>query len=224
MRCGAGIRYRPCTGRHGRRRPSEAICIMEYTSTSTVTVNGHESALRETFDVRHLERLPLGLSYVEQAGYIDQLLRRPPLAEGCDFSVDATGVGLAVADLFDYVSFMPNRILITGGNRQSRAGPRIWHVPKSILISTLDAKLHSGELRFAKALRDAPAMRDELRNFRSSVSNAGNFSFEARNGASDDLVLAVAMATWGFARRKAPPAVIARATFIRDDNPPRSEP
>ena len=34
-------------------------------------------------------------------------------------------------------------------------------MPKSLLVSTLDAKLHCGELRFAKELLAAEALRDD---------------------------------------------------------------
>jgi hypothetical protein len=36
----------------------------------------------------------------------------------------------------------------------------------------LDDKLHTGELRFAKELREAPAMESELKDFRRHVSEA----------------------------------------------------
>jgi hypothetical protein len=37
-------------------------------------------------------------------------------------------------------------------------------------------------LRFAKELREAPAMESELKDFRRHVSEAGRYSFEARSG------------------------------------------
>jgi hypothetical protein len=77
---------------------------------------------------------------------------------------------------------------MTGGRRYSAS--------KSHLVSMLEAKLHTGELRFAKELREAPAMESELKDFRWHVSEAGRYSFEARGGTHDDLVLAVAIALW----------------------------
>jgi hypothetical protein len=46
-------------------------------------------------------------------------------------------------------------------------------VSKSVLISTVDAMLHTGELRFAAALTEAGAMRDELLDFRRHLGAAG---------------------------------------------------
>jgi hypothetical protein len=42
----------------------------------------------------------------------------------------------------------------------------------------------------------------ELKDFRRHVSEAGRYSFQARTGAHDDLVLAVAIAAWRAVRKK----------------------
>jgi hypothetical protein len=69
-------------------------------------------------------------------------------------------------------------------------------VPKSLLVSTLDAKLHCGELRFSNELLAAEALKDELQNFQRTVSQTGRLLFEHRSGRHDDLVFAVAIALW----------------------------
>ncbi|HSM19780.1 MAG TPA: hypothetical protein VK844_05370, partial [Hyphomicrobiales bacterium] len=60
----------------------------------------------------------------------------------------------------------------------------------------LQAMLHSGELKIAEALPEAPALVKELQDFRVSFTGAGHAIFNARTGAHDDLVLAVAIAAW----------------------------
>jgi hypothetical protein len=45
-------------------------------------------------------------------------------------------------------------------------------------------------------------MESELKDFRRHVSEAGRYSFEARSGAHDDLVLAVAIALWRATKKK----------------------
>lgn len=177
----------------------------------------------ETFDVVHLARLPLGLSYVEQVEEVRRLLDRPPLCGthkvggytnastidrlNCELVIDATGVGRAVADLFTARYIDPIQVTITAGTEQSSAGLRRYHVPKGVLISMLDARLHTGDLRFAAELQEAAAMREELRDFRRKVSVAGRYSYEARVGRHDDLVLAVGIGLWMFVGRpKAPTA------------------
>lgn len=78
--------------------------------------------------------------------------------------------------------------------------------------STLDARLHTGELRFAADLTEAGAMANELRDFRRKVSAAGRFSYEARVGQHDDLVLAVAIGLWTIVGRPKSP-VAAFSTY-----------
>jgi hypothetical protein len=87
-------------------------------------------------------------------------------------------------------------VQITAGNEVTAVAPRRWNVSKTVLISTVDAALHTGELKFASALSDAEAMRDELKDFRRKLSDAGRASYAARTGAHDDLVLSVAIACW----------------------------
>ena len=65
-------------------------------------------------------------------------------------------------------------------------------------------------------------METELKDFRRHVSEAGRYSFAARSGQHDDLVLAVAIALWrattkkpDFARPSTPPRVIHEAPKVR---------
>jgi hypothetical protein len=199
----------------GQSTDPTAICVMEHVKSAEVSWKGKEKPAGETFDVRYLQRLPLGLSYVEQVAEIARLLGRPPLSSGCEFAIDETGVGRPVGDIFNNAGMKPIRITITGGDSQSGKGLRRWHVPKGILISALDARLHTGELRFASELAEAGAMAEELKDFRRSVSAAGRYSYDARVGKHDDLVLAVALTLWVFVGRpKMPVAQVSKAHLI----------
>jgi hypothetical protein len=149
----------------------------------------------ERFYVRYLERLPLGMSYLTQVGRVAEVLKRPWLAADYKFLVDETGVGRTVADLFDGAGLRPTRITITAGHEVTQSCGD-YHVPKSVLISTVDARLHSGELRVAEECREAETLRNELKDFQSKRTSSGYVSFNARDGAHDDLVLAVSMALW----------------------------
>lgn len=149
----------------------------------------------EHFDVRHLERLPLGMPYPSQVQYVATLLGRPPLV-GAKLVIDETGVGRPVGDLLDQAGLRPNRVTITAGLESTQHGGNSFHVPKGLLISGVDARLHTGELRIAAAIRDAPALQEELKDFQRKVSDAGRATYNARTGAHDDLVLAVAIALW----------------------------
>jgi hypothetical protein len=191
----------------GQSSDPTAIAVLEHSTTFFQHVmDGTRRRVQKRFDIRHLARLPLGLSYPAVVQEVRTILARPPLVGRCELVIDETGVGRAVADIFDTAGMKPTRVTITAGGEQS-GGMRGWHVAKQILISTLDARLHTGELRFAAELLEADAMREELTDFRRKVSVAGRYSYEARVGKHDDLVLAVALALWAVVGRPKPPQV-----------------
>lgn len=186
----------------GQTTDPTALCVMNH---RVVPLDGWEcndaaqywkQKRTEHFDVRHLERLPLGLAYPVQAQHVASVMARPPLNTGAKLVIDETGVGRAVGDIFDAAGLRPNRVTITAGMEITQHGGNSWHVPKAHLISGVDARLHTGELAFAEGLADAPALADELKDFRRKVSEAGRATYSARTGAHDDLVLAVAIALW----------------------------
>src|SRR5262249_54878376 len=129
-----------------------------------------------------------------QVQQVANLLARPPLNAGSTLVIDETGVGRAVGDIFDHAGLKPRRITITAGLEVTSHSGRSWHVPKGLLISGLDARLHTGELRIAAALQEAGALQEELKDFARKVSEAGRVTYNARAGRHDDLVLAVAIA------------------------------
>ncbi len=166
----------------------------------------------EFIDIRFLERLPLGTSYLAIVDYAKQLLSRPPLCgdtntSAAELVVDASGCGRPVADLFDAAGLKPIKVVITAGLEVTYAGFNCWHVSKSHLISTVDAALHSGKLRIAAQLTEANALAEELKDFRRKVSDAGRQSFAARASAHDDLVLSVSLCCWWASRQVWRPGV-----------------
>lgn len=190
-----------------------AVAVVQHQRIGRMHWRGHVEWQRDEYHVRHLARLPLGLAYPVQVAEVQRLLARPPLDRGCGLVIDETGVGRAVGDIFDAAGLRPLKVTITAGDEQSggcgdhgRA-----RVPKGRLISAVDASLHIGALKFAADLTEAGAMADELKDFRRKVSAAGRYSYDARVGKHDDLVLAVALGLWFFVGRKVP--VAASGTF-----------
>lgn len=119
--------------------------------------------------------------------------------------IDATGVGVAVVDMFltpeirAVADVVP--LTITGGDgwrkdRWGRTGIISYFVSKKQLVSVIVARLQGERLRFRPGDRLAAELEDELRNFRLKLSKSNNEQFEAREGKTDDLILAVAMALW----------------------------
>jgi hypothetical protein len=133
---------------------------------------------------------------VEVVSEVARLFSRPPLYKNCELVIDETGVGRPVGDLFDSAGLSPTRVTITACDNQTALHGKRWHVAKSLLMSNLDARLHTGELRIAAELQQSNALQEELKDFRRKVSAAGRYSFEARVGKHDDLVLAVAIGLW----------------------------
>jgi hypothetical protein len=63
-------------------------------------------------------------------------------------------------------------------------------------VAALGPRLHTSELKIAAALSDAGTLAEELKDFQRKVSDAGRAIYNARTGAHDGLVLAVAIALW----------------------------
>ncbi len=146
--------------------------------------------------VRHLQRWPLGTSYVDMAADLGKLLPKLP---GAVLAVDKTGVGAACVDIFRAAK-LPARIvpiLITGGSAVLEDGGE-FHTPKKELVSAVQAALQRRRLKVAPALTEARTLRRELEAFRVKVkASTGNETFESwRERDHDDLVLAVALAVW----------------------------
>lgn len=160
------------------------------------------------YDVRHLVRFPIGTSYPAIVEQVSDVLRQPELAGEVPLIVDATGVGRPVVDLFRKI---PDRrgpmvpVVITAGEALNHTGG-YWYVAKQDLVSTVQVLLQSKRLRFAQSLPETTLLISELQNYRMKVTHAANEVFHAREGAHDDLVLALALACWyGERPEPAPP-------------------
>jgi hypothetical protein len=186
----------------GQASDPTAVVIVE-SEVKTVVWRDEWSDLRtkpESVEhrVRHAERLPLQTPYPEQVAYVRGLMLSPELpAKDTELVVDMTGVGRPVFDLFDQDGLKPIGIVITGGLEEVRDGERVHRVPKILLVSRLQAALHSGELKFSPELGEAEALKQEFSEFRMRTTDAGRLTFGAREGRHDDLILGLAIAVWG---------------------------
>jgi hypothetical protein len=174
---------------------AESIWVSRWTRTTQQDVEEH-------FDVVHAERLPLGTSYPGVVAHVREVLNRPPLRERCYLVIDESGVGRAVGDMFSAAGLRAVRVSITGGVEITKQDTLRWSVAKTQLISGVDARLHSGELRFAAELGEAHALAEELKDFRRHLTAAGHATYQARTGRHDDLVLAVAIGLWWATERR----------------------
>jgi hypothetical protein len=158
----------------------------------------HPTAIAR-IDVHHLERLPLRMPYPDQIAHVSRLLHRPPLdVPAAALCVDSTGVGRPVVDMFRRAGLKPIAVTITGGDQESRVdgASNEYRVAKLLLVSRLQAMFNERTLRIPKDHPEARVLSLELQDFRATMSEAGTTRFGAREGAHDDLVLALAIGCW----------------------------
>lgn len=149
-----------------------------------------------SFSCGHLERLPLGTPYPAVADHVLGLLRTEPLRGQAELVVDATGVGRPVVDMLHQRGLKPIAITITGGDTASY--DHGWRVPKRDLVGGVQVLLQTDRLKFSAEIPTVPQLVRELLAFRVKIDPlTAHDSYGAwREGAHDDLVLAVAVATW----------------------------
>jgi hypothetical protein len=192
----------------GQAVDPSAVCVLNHRVVPLEKwIVNHEGKVTtqertEHFDVLHLERLKLGTPYPQQIEHVLNLMSREPIVSArARLVIDFTGVGRPVFDMAVRAGLQPQGVLITSGNEVTRNGGNIYHVPKQILVSQLEARLHSGELKIASNIADAGALADELKDFARKVSESGRVSFNARSGSHDDLVLSLAIALFAALNR-----------------------
>jgi hypothetical protein len=147
--------------------------------------------------IRHLQRWPLGTSYIDICADVALVADQVP---DLQLGVDATGVGRGVVDIFRKAQLPVKQLVpitITGGHEVSRGERGGWNVPKKDLVGVVSAGLQSRRLKIAEALPEAATLRKEQQLFRAKITTAGNETLEAwRERDHDDEVLAVAIAVW----------------------------
>jgi hypothetical protein len=149
------------------------------------------------YAIRYLRCWPLLTSYTSVAADLAGLVRRRPLNWPV-LVVDQTGVGQAVVDCLVQAPLSATvvPIMITSSSGKSRTDGKQWFVPKRELVFCLQGLLRSKRLQIAP-LPERSALALELMAFQVRVTKSGNETFAARTERDhDDLVLAVALATW----------------------------
>jgi hypothetical protein len=189
----------------GKSQDHTALAIVRHTITQPQprhpvpyedpTVNREPKVQR--FDLVHLQRLPLRMNYVAQGLAVREILSREPLASGkTRLIADSSGVGEGVLDLMEAQGLRMVRIKITAGTETSQTGGARYNVAKSVLMSKLEAAMHSRELQVASSLSEADNFKAELQGFERRVTAAGANTWSARGSESDDIVLAVSYCIW----------------------------
>lgn len=190
-------------------------------STNYMTGETCTSTVREsTYQVRHLERLPLGTPYPKQVERVSAIVReveRLPLpafdrGRPLRLVVDQTGVGRPVVDMLRQAGHRRlTAVSIHGGDSMTRDGSEC-RVPKRELVSILQVLLQTDRLKIAASLPEAQTLLRELLAFKVTFSATGHDTYgnDWRENDHDDAVLAVALATWAGETIRMPDAVALR--------------
>lgn len=167
--------------------------------TALTILERHGAGNQAVFQVRHLQRFPLGTPYPKIVTDVGAILKRGPLqGHNLSLAVDGTGVGAAVVDMFRQAKLAAKLfpIIITGGDTVTSDG-LAYRVPKRDLVGLVQVCLQTSRLKIASVLPEAATLTHELQNFQVKITDAANDVYGAwREGQHDDLVLAVALALW----------------------------
>ncbi len=175
--------------------------------TALVILERHGFGAHAVFHARHLQRFPLGTPYPAIVASVADMLKQAPLSSGTPrLAVDETGVGAPVVDLFRQARLNASLhpIHITGGATVNY-DRGVEYVPKRNLVSVVQVALQTDKLKIAEALPEAGTLVRELQGFQVKITEAANDTYGAwREGAHDDLVLAVALALYVGKKRGEP--------------------
>lgn len=148
------------------------------------------------YHARHIERLPLGMSYPAIVEYVKKMVNTPEIDGRYMLVIDQTGVGRPVFDMFRDAGLDAVGVTITGGDAVSHAGRKQARVAKRILVSAVQVVIQSGRLKIAKDMASTETLQRELLNYQVKITDSANDLYAAREGEHDDLVIAMALALW----------------------------
>jgi hypothetical protein len=150
--------------------------------------------------VRLIRRWPLGTKYDGVADDLASLLTREPLSlHPTQLVIDTGGVGNAVRELLYARGLRHTAVQITAGHRPEGLWEDQWHqysVAKAVLIMAPKLALEQRRLLIDRNDPLASVLVKELESFEYKITAAANIQFSARSGQHDDVLLALALATW----------------------------
>lgn len=173
-----------------------AIAVIEQESRQETDGGRETTAIR----LRHLERMSMASSYPDLASKLRAIiegLSEKEKARESDLLVDMTGTGKAIIEFFKNEDLDPTRVVITAGHGEQRDDTGIWRIAKVELVGSLQVLFQTDKFKVASGLTLVDELKDELTNFRMKTQAMNGSDIESwREGKFDDLVFAVAIATW----------------------------
>lgn len=179
----------------GRPHEFTALSVLERTE---VPDSDEPRRTVRHYAVRHLERFPPATPYSEVFERLAEVFADPPLY-GSNLVVDYTGVGWPVLSMLRKArvgaKIVP--LFVTAGNRHIFDERGSWCVPRQELAATVQVLLQSRRLQVAPTLPQTATLVRELTAFQLKTTMARKDELDVwRQGRHDDLVLAVAVASW----------------------------
>jgi hypothetical protein len=169
----------------------------QFSALAAIRESGQDAQGRSVWAVPVLTRWPLGTPYPQIVSGVTDLagrLDRPALV------VDGTAVGRGTVDLFRQADLPVDELLavtVTAGHQARRLNPDSWVTPKKDLVAAVQSVLQGRRLKIARGLREAATLTRELSTFQLKTTASASEALDGwREGAHDDLVLAVALAVW----------------------------
>lgn len=155
-----------------------------------------------TYHCRHVERAPLGTSYVALVASVATFLGKTFPEENYQCAFDLGGVGAPIRDLF--AKELPRghlQPILSISEGDAHWGPgRARHVPKKDILDNLLLVAQQRRLKVSPALRHAATLKRELQSFTRRHTESGRTVFNVEGGEKGhgDLVSALALAVyWG---------------------------
>ncbi len=185
-----------------RRRPLKALILSldvgQSPAPSALAVIERTGNPPAIYGVTYLRRWELGSRYQQVVADVKEIWNNPAVAQHRrELVVDKTGVGRPIVELFEDAGLEPWGITVTGGFEVTQVNKAAeFHVPRRVLISTVQVVLQGQRVRIADTLSEAAQLQQELLGLKLKVTPEGE-QFEAgAPGGRDDLVMAVADGLW----------------------------
>jgi hypothetical protein len=137
------------------------------------------------------------LPYDQIVEWVIRALNNPAFnkSEPPKFVLDATGVGVAINDMFRSKGVRTIPITITPGNSLTRTGPG-GNLGKARLFGKFLGALDAGKVHVNPDMPIWLAVEREMLSFRAEMSAQGRVKMEAEPGENDDMLFALALCVW----------------------------
>jgi hypothetical protein len=183
----------------GQRRDRTAIAVIEkdiLISDRPDPITWERPRITQ-YQVRHLQRLPLGTPYTAVVEHVARMARALAKTGPCTVAVDATGVGLPVVDALRMPGETWRLMPVTIGYAdRGTYSDGFWRVPKRDLVAGLQLAFDAGRFTIASALPEAEALVEELCAMRANTRPSGAIQLASPGAKHDDLAIALSLAWW----------------------------